>query len=117
MTSYALQKLSRCLLALLTLLALTLTCAGCRQKAASTSAPADTFSEKAAPYQDPTLPVEARVQDLLGRMTLEEKIGQMTQGEKNSTTHRKRRPADPGRGRIGGRHRGAVRGLDTESGR
>lgn len=30
-------------------------------------------------YQDPKQPVERRVKDLLGRMTLEEKIGQMTQ--------------------------------------
>ncbi|MEW6281896.1 MAG: glycoside hydrolase family 3 N-terminal domain-containing protein, partial [Candidatus Eremiobacterota bacterium] len=30
-------------------------------------------------YQDPQAPVEARVRDLLSRMTLEEKIGQMTQ--------------------------------------
>jgi beta-glucosidase len=29
------------------------------------------------PYQDPNLPVELRVQDLLGRMTLEEKIAQV----------------------------------------
>ena len=28
-----------------------------------------------APYKDPTLPVEARVKDLLARMTLEEKVG------------------------------------------
>ncbi|GMV06541.1 MAG: beta-glucosidase [Gemmatimonadota bacterium] len=28
------------------------------------------------PYRDPDLPVEARVEDLLGRMTLEEKVGQ-----------------------------------------
>ena len=33
---------------------------------------------------DPTQPVEARVEDLLQRMTLEEKIGQMTQVEKDS---------------------------------
>lgn len=32
-----------------------------------------------APYLDPELPVEARIADLLGRMTLEEKIGQMLQ--------------------------------------
>lgn len=32
-----------------------------------------------APYQNPNLPVEQRVEDLLSRMTLEEKIGQMTQ--------------------------------------
>src|SRR5262245_21927845 len=30
-----------------------------------------------APYRDANLPVETRVQDLLERMTLEEKIGQM----------------------------------------
>ncbi|MDD5328214.1 MAG: glycoside hydrolase family 3 N-terminal domain-containing protein [Phycisphaerae bacterium] len=32
------------------------------------------------PYQDANLPVETRVEDLLGRMTLSEKVGQMTQG-------------------------------------
>ncbi|MDX1994077.1 MAG: glycoside hydrolase family 3 N-terminal domain-containing protein [bacterium] len=31
-----------------------------------------------APYLDPTQPIEARVDDLLARMSLEEKIGQMT---------------------------------------
>src|SRR5688572_27546914 len=36
------------------------------------------------PYRNPDLPVEDRVDDLLGRMTLEEKIGQMTLIEKNS---------------------------------
>ena len=35
-------------------------------------------------YTDPSQPVEARIEDLLSRMTLEEKIGQMTQVEKNS---------------------------------
>ncbi|KAL0374726.1 UNVERIFIED_CONTAM: hypothetical protein Sradi_3388300 [Sesamum radiatum] len=30
-------------------------------------------------YQDPKQPISKRVKDLLGRMTLEEKIGQMTQ--------------------------------------
>jgi beta-glucosidase len=29
------------------------------------------------PYRDPTLPIEVRIDDLLGRMTLEEKLGQM----------------------------------------
>ena len=29
------------------------------------------------PYKDPALPVEARVKDLLARMTLEEKVAQM----------------------------------------
>lgn len=36
------------------------------------------------PYKDPSQPVEVRVEDLLSRMTLEEKIGQMTQVENNS---------------------------------
>ena len=35
-------------------------------------------------YTDPSQPVDVRVEDLLKRMTLEEKIGQMTQVEKNS---------------------------------
>jgi len=40
--------------------------------------------EADAPYKDPTLPVDERVEDLLGRMTLDEKIGQMTLVEKDS---------------------------------
>ena len=36
----------------------------------------------AAPYQDARQPVSKRVSDLLSRMTLEEKIGQMTQTER-----------------------------------
>jgi beta-glucosidase len=36
------------------------------------------------PYQDPSLPIPQRVADLLGRMTLQEKIGQMTQAERAS---------------------------------
>ena len=35
-------------------------------------------------YLDPTSPIAARVEDLLARMTLAEKVGQMTQVEKNS---------------------------------
>ncbi len=37
-----------------------------------------------APYLNPDLPVEERVEDLLARMSLEEKIGQMTLVEVNS---------------------------------
>ncbi|MFF0306255.1 glycoside hydrolase family 3 N-terminal domain-containing protein [Streptosporangium sp. NPDC004379] len=38
------------------------------------------------PYRDPSLPVATRVADLLSRMTLDEKIGQMTQAERASVT-------------------------------
>ncbi|MEV8549186.1 glycoside hydrolase family 3 N-terminal domain-containing protein [Streptomyces glaucescens] len=38
----------------------------------------------ALPYQDPSLPVPQRVADLLGRMTLDDKLGQMTQIEKDA---------------------------------
>jgi beta-glucosidase len=34
------------------------------------------------PYQDPNLPIPQRVADLMGRMDLSEKIGQMTQTER-----------------------------------
>ncbi|WP_328475571.1 glycoside hydrolase family 3 C-terminal domain-containing protein [Actinoplanes sp. NBC_00393] len=34
------------------------------------------------PYQDPSLPVADRVTDLLGRMTLDDKLGQMLQAER-----------------------------------
>ncbi|MEU7037766.1 glycoside hydrolase family 3 N-terminal domain-containing protein [Streptomyces sp. NPDC046237] len=36
------------------------------------------------PYLDPKLPVKKRVADLLGRMSLAEKAGQMTQAERNA---------------------------------
>ncbi|HLO17105.1 MAG TPA: glycoside hydrolase family 3 N-terminal domain-containing protein [Anaerolineales bacterium] len=45
---------------------------------------AATESLGAVIYTDPSQPIEARVADLLRRMTLDEKIGQMTQVEKNS---------------------------------
>ncbi|WP_187274108.1 glycoside hydrolase family 3 N-terminal domain-containing protein [Paenibacillus sp. N3.4] len=35
-------------------------------------------------YKNPNMPVEQRVQDLLGKMTLDEKIGQMVQAERAS---------------------------------
>ncbi|KAL0370815.1 UNVERIFIED_CONTAM: hypothetical protein Sangu_0399600, partial [Sesamum angustifolium] len=37
-------------------------------------------------YKDPNAPIEARVKDLLSRMTLLEKIGQMTQIERSVAT-------------------------------
>ncbi|HEY5881394.1 MAG TPA: glycoside hydrolase family 3 protein, partial [Nakamurella sp.] len=43
-------------------------------------------AETAVAYRDPTLPVEQRVRDLLGRMTLKEKVGQMTQAERGAAT-------------------------------
>jgi beta-glucosidase len=39
-------------------------------------------SQGVLPYKDPSLPVKQRVDDLLSRMTLEEKVGQMTQTER-----------------------------------
>ncbi|MDQ6422705.1 glycoside hydrolase family 3 N-terminal domain-containing protein [Paenibacillus sp. LHD-117] len=47
-------------------------------------------------YQNPSLPVEQRVSDLLGRMTLQEKIGQMLQVERLAAT-----PAQVGQHFIG----------------
>jgi beta-glucosidase len=40
------------------------------------------------PYEDPAAPVEARVADLLGRMTLDEKIGQMLQRHMENDSER-----------------------------
>ena len=37
-------------------------------------------------YKDPTAPIPARVADLMNRMSLDEKIGQMTQGERAAAT-------------------------------
>ncbi|WP_051167776.1 glycoside hydrolase family 3 N-terminal domain-containing protein [Actinoplanes sp. N902-109] len=48
------------------------------------------------PYQDPSLPVATRVGDLLTRMSLDDKVGQMTQTERGVTT-----PADVTSYRIG----------------
>jgi beta-glucosidase len=42
--------------------------------------------EAANIYQDPSQPVEARVKDLLSRMTLDEKVGQMIQAERHTAT-------------------------------
>jgi beta-glucosidase len=48
----------------------------------STTATADHL-----PYHDPDLPVATRVDDLLSRMTLDEKLGQMTQAERGSISN------------------------------
>lgn len=58
----------------------------------STLAPTDTPTATPIPtstlsspiYTDPSQPVEARIEDLLARMTIDEKIGQMTQVELGS---------------------------------
>ncbi|HKQ54222.1 MAG TPA: glycoside hydrolase family 3 N-terminal domain-containing protein [Pyrinomonadaceae bacterium] len=46
--------------------------------AAATLAPASKTQERAPDYKNPRLPVERRVADLLARMTLEEKVAQLT---------------------------------------
>src|SRR5690349_2189053 len=54
--------------------------------------------ERAAvvPYLDPALPVATRADDLLSRMSLDDKLGQMTQPERRYIT-----PEEVGRYRIG----------------
>jgi beta-glucosidase len=91
-------NLNRSTLALL--LAACLLLVACGQKATQTMPAAATQAQSAispsatpaqveagpehALYKDPSQPVEARVDDLLSRMTLDEKLGQMAQVEKNS---------------------------------
>ncbi len=53
-----------------------------------TATPTRVPVDENAPYRQPDLPIEERVDDLLARMTLAEKIGQMTQVEKNSIAPR-----------------------------
>ena len=43
------------------------------------------FAQATLPYQDRKLPVEQRVQDLLSRMTLQEKVAQLESAWENST--------------------------------
>lgn len=50
----------------------------------TTATPVPVATETVPPYRDPQQPIEVRVEDLLARMTLAEKIGQMTQIEKGS---------------------------------
>ncbi|NLY42618.1 MAG: carbohydrate-binding protein [Clostridiaceae bacterium] len=49
-----------------------------------------TFIVEMPIYKDPNAPVEARVADLLSRMTLDEKVGQMVQGELGNDSSRVR---------------------------
>ena len=51
---------------------------------APTAVPTTSSATDKVLYTDPSQPIEVRVEDLLKRMTLDEKIGQMTQVEKNS---------------------------------
>jgi beta-glucosidase len=65
-----------------------------------------------APYQNPDLPVDERVNDLLGRMKIQEKIGQMTQLDIttiNKTGHQSNVELDPGKAKelIGEHHIGS----------
>jgi len=54
------------------------------------SLPSKLFAQSTTPvYLDPKQPVEARVKDLLSRMTLDEKIGQMTQADKDAVINNK----------------------------
>ncbi len=51
-------------------------------------------------YLDAKAPIERRVKDLLGRMTLEEKVGQMTQAERQAATDDPNLITDLGLGSI-----------------
>ena len=57
---------------------------GCASGGGGSPAPTPVPTPTPYPYQEASLPTEARVDDLLSRMTLREKVGQMTLVEKNS---------------------------------
>jgi beta-glucosidase len=52
--------------------------------AAAPAASADPYDPAPPAYMDASLPIAQRVSDLLGRMTLAEKVGQMTQAERGA---------------------------------
>ena len=56
---------------------------GAQAATAATSSAAAKAEAKPKPYEDASLPIGQRVRDLLSRMTLKEKIGQMTQAERD----------------------------------
>ena len=66
------------------LLLILIVLAACSPKTPATPSASTTPTLPAAIYTDPSQPIEARVEDLLSRMTLDEKIGQMTQVEMGS---------------------------------
>ena len=71
--------------ALLAAAALALSAVPAASAAGAPSASGATASaDRNLPYLDSRLPVERRVDDLLGRMTLQEKVGQMTQAERGA---------------------------------
>ena len=49
---------------------------------------AQSFAQQTPPYRDDKLPVEQRIDDLLGRMTLEEKVAQMEGAWENRDFHK-----------------------------
>ncbi|MTE22244.1 beta-glucosidase [Streptomyces sp. TRM43335] len=59
--------------------------------------PAAASTDAPPAYEDPTLPVDDRVEDLLSRMTLDDKIGQMTQVDRGALEN----PSDLATYRIG----------------
>jgi beta-glucosidase len=70
--------------------------AGAAQTSVTGAFPTDaqgrvTFRQTGAPYLNPHLPVAKRVEDLMDRMTLEEKVGQMSAARSPMTRRRSRR--------------------------
>src|SRR4051812_3692932 len=65
----SLNYLHRCFRAIALLISVVVAASPCRPKESKASA--------SAPYLDPKLPIEKRVDDLVSRMTLEEKVSQM----------------------------------------
>ena len=63
---------------------ITLTASGATGSTIETAPATLVIGAHGLPYLDRRLPVAVRVADLLGRMTLEEKVGQMTQAERGA---------------------------------